>query len=85
MSTETPKPNPQMFGRAKNGFAKIGEEADKAGAALAKLSEAIPQNKKQGPRVPFERKEHLTQRPFLRPEIIGLRKGLDRNVRIKKK
>lgn len=83
---DAPKPNPTMFAKAKKGFEKLGEEAQKGGEALKKLEETIPQNKEQGPRKPaFVRREHLTQRPFNDPKLHTLRDGLGRSVRIKKK
>lgn len=81
---ETPKPSASMF-PAKKGFEQIGVEAQKGGEALKKLTDALPQNKEQGPRTPFVRREHLTQRPFNNPALHTLRNGLDRGVKIKKK
>lgn len=75
---ETPKPNPAMFPPLKQGFEKIGEEAKKGGEALKNLEDAIPQNKQQGPRRPFVRREHLTQRPFVNPQLAALRGQLPR-------
>lgn len=84
MSDSSPKPNAAMF--AKKGFEKIGEAATDAGKQLEKLAEVLPQNKEQGVKRPFVRRDHLTQRPFLNPDLINLRKGFDRHsAKIKKK
>lgn len=75
--TEIPKPGPRK------GYEKIAVAAQDAGKQLDVLKEAMPQNKEQGPRKPFVRKEHLTQRPFRGP-LVDLRKSMP-NVRIKNK
>lgn len=79
---DAPKPNASMF-PARKGFERIGEEATKAGEALKALGETIPANKQQGPRKPFVRPEHLTQRPF-HTGLGDLRKSMP-NIKIKKK
>lgn len=76
MSDTTPKPNPEMFRPLKKGFEKLTEEAQKGGDALKALNDSIPTNKQQGVRRPFVRREHLTQRPFVSPEMANLRQQI---------